>query len=72
MTTVEHPEIRNQMNQIVYGRHWTPEAIKDYKHFTAIVKHWQPEVTEDELKEAYMMLKGVEPETMKPSKTQKK
>jgi hypothetical protein len=60
------------MNEIVYGRHWTPENIRDYKHFTQIVKHWQPDVTEEKLREAYVMLKGVEPEEKKPSKTQKK
>jgi uncharacterized protein YktA (UPF0223 family) len=71
MTTVKNKHLE-RMNEIVYGRHWTPEAIRDFKHFSAIVKHWQKDVTEDELKEAYRMLKGVEPEETKPSKPQKK
>jgi ATP-binding cassette subfamily B protein len=37
------------MNEIVYGRHWTPEAIRDLKHFTALVKHWEPEATDEQL-----------------------
>ena len=60
------------MNEIVYGRHWTPEAIRDLKHFTALVKHWEPEATDEQIKEAYQMLKGTETESPKPSKTQKK
>jgi hypothetical protein len=56
------------MNKLVYGRIWSPEHIRDFRHFVAIAKGFEPDVTAEEIEEAYTLLTGKEIKQSKPSK----
>lgn len=58
------------MNKLVYGRVWSPEVIRDLKHFTAIARGFEPDVTAQEIEEAYTLITGKEIK-QKPLKTTK-
>ena len=58
------------MNRFVYGHVWSPEAIRDLKHFTAVIKGWYPDAEKDEIEEAYTMITGKE--IKKSTNTKKK
>jgi hypothetical protein len=61
-------------NRMVFDHHWTPEGIKDLKHFAAIVKCWgiYDDLKDEEIVEAYEIITGrkaPEKKTTSKSKT---